>query len=60
MLTKAQLIQSIKDLPDQFSLEDVLDRIMLIQKIEIGIEQSDAQQTLTTQEAKEKLGKWLK
>ncbi|TKB96833.1 hypothetical protein [Pedobacter cryophilus] len=60
MLTKAQLIQSIKDLPDQFSLEDVMDRIMLIQKIEIGIEQSDAQQTLTTKEAKEKLGKWLK
>lgn len=60
MLTKAQLIQSIKDLPDQFSLEDVMDRIMLIQKIEIGIEQSDAQQTFTTQEAKEKLGKWLK
>ena len=60
MLTKAQLIQSIKDLPDQFSLEDVLDRIMLIQKIEIGIEQSDAHQTFTTEEAKEKLGKWLK
>jgi hypothetical protein len=60
MLTKAKLIQSIKDLPDQFSLEDVMDRIMLIQKIEIGIAQSDANETLTTDEAKVKLKKWLK
>jgi hypothetical protein len=58
MLTKAKLIQSIKDLPDQFSLEDVMDRIMLIQKIEIGMAQSDAKETLTTDEAKDKLKKW--
>lgn len=60
MLTKTQLIQTIKDLPEKFSMEDLLDRIMLIQKIEIGIEQSNSGQTLSTKEAKEKLNKWLK
>ncbi|HCN82049.1 MAG TPA: hypothetical protein DIT07_00280 [Sphingobacteriaceae bacterium] len=60
MLTKDQLIQTIKDLPEKFSLEDLLDRIMLLQKIEIGLEQSASGQTLSTENAKERLKKWLK
>jgi len=40
MITKEKLYQSIKDLPAKFSLNDFLDRIVLLQKIEIGIEQS--------------------
>ncbi|UKJ09124.1 hypothetical protein [Solitalea lacus] len=60
MLTKEQLIQTIKDLPEKFSLDDLLDRIILLQKIEIGLEQSNSGQTLTTDQAKEKLKKWLK
>ena len=60
MLTKEKLLQTIKDLPDKFSLDDVLDRIILLQKIEIGLEQSQAGQTNSTDEAKGKLKKWLK
>lgn len=60
MLTKTQLIKTITDLPEKFSMEDLLDRIMLLQKIEIGLEQSASGQTLTTNQAKEKLKKWLK
>ena len=60
MLNKDQLIQTIKDLPEEFSIDDLLDRIMLLQKIEIGMDQSLSGQTLTTEEAKVKLSKWLK
>ncbi|MCO4294252.1 hypothetical protein NF867_15430 [Solitalea sp. MAHUQ-68] len=60
MLTKDQLLQTIKDLPETFSFDDLLDRILLLQKIEVGMEQSNSQQTLTTDQAKEKLKKWLK
>ncbi len=60
MLTKEQLIQTINDLPEKFSLDDLLDRIVLLQKMEIGLKQSNAGQTLTTDQAKEKLKKWLK
>jgi len=52
-------MRTIKDLPDKFSLDDLLDRILLLQKIDIGMEQSEAGQTHTTEEAKEKLKKWL-
>jgi hypothetical protein len=54
------LLKSIKDLPDKFSFDDLLDRIVLLQKIEIGLEQSKAGQTKSTAKAKEKLKKWLK
>lgn len=60
MLTKEKLLSTIKDLPDKFSFDDLLDRIILLNKIEIGIEQSIAGQTKSTKQAKEKLKKWLK
>jgi predicted transcriptional regulator len=59
MLTKEKIIQTIKDLPDQFSVEDLFERIILLQKIETGLEQSKAGQTVSTDEAKKRLSKWL-
>ena len=55
MLTKEKVIQTINDLPDTFSLDDLLDRIFLLQKIEIGLEQSLSGKTLSTEQAKGKL-----
>jgi hypothetical protein len=60
MLTKQKLIKAISGLPDIFSLEEVIDRIVLLQKIEIGIEQADKGQSISTMQAKKKLKKWLK
>jgi hypothetical protein len=59
MLSKEKILQSIKELPDQFSLEELFERIILLQKIELGLEQSKNGQVLTTQQAREKLKKWL-
>jgi hypothetical protein len=60
MIRKDNLIQSIQDLPDRFSFDDLIDRIILLQKIETGIEQSETGQTHSTKEAKQKLKKWIK
>ena len=55
MLSKEKLIQTIRELPDSFSVDDLFERIILLQKIEIGMEQSKSGQVHTTQEAREKL-----
>jgi hypothetical protein len=60
MITKKELLQTIDDLPDEFSLDDLLDRFIVLQKIEIGLEQSQLGKTYSTEQAKEKLEKWLK
>jgi hypothetical protein len=60
MLEKKMVIKSIKDLPDRFPIEEVIDRIILLQKIETGLKHSQEGKTSTTKEAKIKLKKWLK
>ena len=60
MITKEQLIRTISNLPDKFSFDDLLDRIVLLDKIETGLAQSERGQVNTTEQTKEKLSKWLK
>ncbi len=60
MLTKEKILQTLKDLPDTFSIDELFDRIVLLNKIEIGLEQSESGKVNTTDQAKDKLKKWLK
>lgn len=60
MLTKKKLIQTLRNLPEKFSVEEVIERIVLLQKIEIGLQQSKQGKTKSTIEVKAKLKKWLK
>jgi hypothetical protein len=60
MISKEVLLRSIENLPDKFSLDDLLDRIVLLQKIDIGLEQSKAGKVVSTKQAKKELKKWLK
>jgi hypothetical protein len=59
MLTKLKLLKTINDLPDNFTFDELLDRLMLLQKVEIGIEQSKNGQIKSNDQAKETLKKWL-
>ncbi|MDQ3108690.1 MAG: hypothetical protein M3R17_02250 [Bacteroidota bacterium] len=60
MLSKAKVLKSIKDLPDNFSIEEVFDKIIFLNKIETGRQQSKEWKVFSTEEAKKRLGKWLK
>jgi hypothetical protein len=60
MLTKEEVLKTVNDLPGEFSFEDILDKLLLLNKIDVGIEQSNNRETLSTTEAKESLAKWLK
>jgi hypothetical protein len=60
MLSKKTVIDTVNSLPDSFSLEEVIDRLILIQKVELGLAQSMENQIVSHEEAKEKLNKWFK
>jgi hypothetical protein len=60
MLSKKTVIETVNSLPDSFSLEEVIDRLILIQKVELGLAQSMENQIVSHEEAKEKLNKWFK
>ena len=40
MITKDQVLNSLKEMPTQFSIDELMDKLILLQKIEIGLEQS--------------------
>lgn len=60
MLTKKKVINSMQKLPEKFSAEEAIERMILLQKIEKGISQSDKGQVISTAEAKKRIKKWLK
>lgn len=57
MLSKKTVLETVNSLPDNFSLEDVIDRLLLIQKVELGLSQSMQNKVVSNEEAKEKLSK---
>ncbi len=60
MLTKEKVISSLNDLPDKFSMDELIDKLILLQKIETGLEQSKKGEVFTAEEAKEMLKQWSK
>lgn len=59
MLTKEKIISGIQKLPEPVTIEDVLDHIVLLEKIENGLEQSSKGQVITDKELDNKIGKWF-
>ena len=58
LLDKKRVLKSIKDMPDRFSVDDVVDRIIILEKVERAIADSEAGHTITLQEAKKRHAKW--
>ena len=60
MLTKEKVINCLQDMPDTFSMDELIDKLILLQKIETGLEQSKKGEVFSAEEAKEMLKKWSK
>lgn len=60
MLTKENLKKTIDTLPDNLTVDEVIDKIILLDKIEQGLKDVEDGKVYTTTEVKEKLNKWLK
>ncbi|MEI6050440.1 MAG: hypothetical protein WCS03_16185 [Bacteroidota bacterium] len=59
MTIKDKIISGIQNLPDSVTIDDILDQILLIEKIEKGIDQSNKNQVVPDDELDKRLGKWL-
>ncbi len=60
MTTKELVIEAVKDLPDNAVVEDAMERLLLLAKIERGIEQADSGKTVSHNDVKQRMAKWLK
>ncbi|MBN2350749.1 MAG: hypothetical protein JXJ22_18065 [Bacteroidales bacterium] len=60
MLTKDKIKKTIDSLPDNFTIEDVIEELIVIDKIEQGLKDIEEGNVYTTEEVKQRLSKWLK
>jgi len=56
---KEKIIEMIENLPDDISMEDIIEAIYVRKKIEKGLKNSEEGNLYTHEEAKEFLKKWL-
>ncbi len=57
---KEDILKMIQNLPDDISMEDIIEAIYVRKKIEKGLKDSKEGKLYTNEEAKERLAKWLK
>jgi predicted transcriptional regulator len=60
MTEKEKVLQAVSNMPDDASIEDAMERILFLAKIEKGIIQADAGQTIAHEHVKERMEKWLR
>ena len=54
-MTKQQVVVSLQELPDSFGPEQLIERLISLQKMEEGLEQIKRGEVLTVEEAKHRL-----
>jgi predicted transcriptional regulator len=60
MITKALIKNTLDSLPENVTIEQVIEHLIFFDKVQKGMEDSDNGQVNTVEEAKQKLNKWLK
>jgi hypothetical protein len=59
MLTKAKLKEHLEKFPDEFSIDDLIERLILMEKIETGKKQSENGAVFSESELANEIEKWF-
>lgn len=58
MITKQVVLDSLKQLPDEFKLDTLMEKLFLLEKIEQSREQSRKGEVISHEDLKEEINKW--
>jgi predicted transcriptional regulator len=58
-MRKTSVLESISELPEEFSIDDIIERLIILEKIERGRQDIKDGKFNTEEQAKVKLSKWL-
>ena len=59
-MTKILVSEAVREMPDEFSIDDLVEKLMLIQSFEEGRQQYQTGKVFTHQEVSQKLEKLLR
>jgi predicted transcriptional regulator len=60
MLTKDKVIKTIERLPDNFTVDQIVEELVVLNKIEEGLKDIEDGRVFTTDQVKQELKAWLK
>ena len=60
METKQQILKVMEDLPEEAGVEDALDRLYLLYKVERGLGQADRGELISQEEVRQRMAKWVR
>lgn len=60
MMTKEKVLSTLRELPEEFTLDDLFEKLIVIEKIENGLLQVREGKVISHQEVKEKAKEWHK
>lgn len=58
MLTKEKLNRTIKNLPESFTIDELIDQLIFMEKVEVGLKQSEENRVVSNEDVKEMIDKW--
>lgn len=59
-MQKSTILHTLNELPNKFSLDDFLERLIVIEKIDEGMEEAKAGKTISHDKVKKIVAKWHK
>lgn len=59
MLTKEKLRATLDSFPEEFTVDELIERLILMEKIERGNEQSEKGQVISEEELDKEIEKWF-
>jgi len=60
MITKTQIKNTLDRLPENLTIDQLIDHLIFIEKVEKGLSDSSNNRINSKEEAKKKLSKWLR
>ena len=60
MITKTRLQKQIEKFLDEFSIDELVEKLIFIEKVELGVKQSEKGGVITENELDNEIEKWFK
>jgi hypothetical protein len=59
-MKRTNVLQVVNELPKEFSLDELMERLLVIEKIDKGLQDVKERKTVSHSKAKKEIDKWLK
>jgi hypothetical protein len=57
-MKREKAIKAVEELPQEFNLEELMEKLVFVEKVELGLKQLDEGKTVSHAQVKEIIKKW--